>query len=359
VDTHDRRSGAGGFNLRAVCDVPVHVDLRTAEGRAAAGLRDAEDVLGGTEIVSLRVSEGDDASCLNMQRPDNPRVLGVPPELIEREGFTFTSIAADLGFEDARANPWRLLDADLPGADGGAPVIPAFADAASAQWILKVGLGDEVVVPGVGGEPVRLRLVGLLAGSIFQSELLVSERRFRSHFGTDSGYRYFLVETPRDREEDVRRALAEGLGSLGLGIDRTADVLAGYARVQNTYLATFQTLGGLGLLLGTFGVVAVLLRGVVERRGELAMMLALGLQRPRLVAMIVLENGVLLLLGVIIGATAALVAVAPHVMSTLADVNWAVLAGTLGVCVLTGLASCALSAALSMRGELLAALRAE
>ncbi len=114
-------------------------------------------------------------------------------------------------------------------------------------------------------------------------------------------------------------------------------MLAGYARVQNTYLATFQTLGGLGLLLGTFGIVTVLLRSVVERRSELAMLLALGLRRRQVVAMIVIEHGILLLLGLAVGSSAALVAVVPHAVSALADVNWLSLGGMLSACLIAGL----------------------
>ncbi len=136
-------------------------------------------------------------------------------------------------------------------------------------------------------------------------------------------------------------------------------MLAGYARVQNTYLATFETLGGLGLLLGTFGIVTVLLRSVVERRSELAMLLALGLRRRQVVAMIVIEHGILLLLGLAVGSSAALVAVVPHAVSALADVNWLSLGGMLSACLIAGLLSCAFAAAVSVRGELLPSLRSE
>jgi len=44
--------------------------------------------------------------------------------------------------------------------------------------------------------------------------------------------------------------------------------------VQNTYLNTFQVLGALGLLLGSAGLGVVVLRNVLERRAELAAMLA-------------------------------------------------------------------------------------
>ena len=157
----------------------------------------------------------------------------------------------------------------------------------------------------------------------------------------------------------MAKALRENLGELGFDVRRTADVLAGYARVQNTYLATFQTLGGLGLLLGTFGIVTVLLRSVVERRSELAMLLALGLRRRQVVAMIVIEHGILLLLGLAVGSSAALVAVVPHAVSALADVNWLSLGGMLFACLIAGFLSCAFAAAVSVRGELLPSLRSE
>ena len=45
----------------------------------------------------------------------------------------------------------------------------------------------------------------------------------------------------------------------------TAERLAQFHRVENTYLSTFQALGGLGLILGTMGLATVLLRNVLER----------------------------------------------------------------------------------------------
>jgi hypothetical protein len=297
------------------------------------------------------MSAGDDVSCLNIQQPAQPRVLGVPHVLVERGGFTFTALS------EQTENPWRLLERDARGGPSGA--VPAFADATSAQWVLHTGLGEEVSVTDATGRPIRLKIVGLLADSVFASELLISDAQFRRHFGTGSGCRFFLIETPPGSEAAVAKALRENLGELGFDVRRTADALARYARVQNTYLATFQTLGGLGLLLGTFGVVTVLLRSVVERRSDLAMLLAVGLRRRQLVAMMVIEHGTLLFLGLAVGSLAALVAAVPHIVSTLTDVNWLSLGGLLFACLLAGLLSCAVAAATSVRGELLPALRSE
>jgi hypothetical protein len=331
--------------------------LNDAKGREELGfLPDASDALSNAHIVALRVNAGDDASCLNLQRPTTPRVLGVPQELIARGGFAF---AKHRPLPDGVENSWRLLEATRPPASDGSPVVPAFADAASAQWILKVGLGDDVAVPDGRGGTVHLRLVGLLKSSILQSELLVSEARFREHFGAESGYQAFLIEVPPVAEQDVVVALRTGLGEVTFDVRRTAEILNEFARVQNTYLGAFETLGGLGLLLGTFGVVAVLLRSVLERRSEVAMWLAVGFRHRAIFAKIVVEHVLLLLVGVGVGTVAALVAVLPHLLSAVASVNWAMLAATLAACVLVGTVACAAAAGAAMRGELLAALRSE
>ena len=66
---------------------------------------------------------------------------------------------------------------------------------------------------------------------------------------------------------------AEGFGAVATG---TAERLASFHRVENTYLSTFQALGGFGLLLGTVGLATVLMRNVLERRRELALLGAVG-----------------------------------------------------------------------------------
>ena len=91
----------------------------------------------------------------------------------------------------------------------------------------------------------------------------------------------------------------------------SAERLRGFRAIENTYLATFQTLGLLGLLLGTLGLGILILRNVLERSGELAALSACGFRRARLGAMLLYEHGFLLLAGEGIGSVAALIAVAP------------------------------------------------
>ena len=184
-------------------------------------------------------------------------------------------------------------------------------------------------------------------------------RGTRGTGGSEGGYRAFLIDCRPEAANDLARALSAGLADFGFDPVATGDALASYAEVQNTYLSTFETLGGLGLLLGTFGVVAVLLRNVVDYRGEFAMMLAMGFRRGQLVRMVALENGALLAAGVIVGTVSALVAVAPQLADRASDVGWASLAAIIAATLAVGLVSCAAAASAAMRGDLLGALRSE
>jgi ABC-type antimicrobial peptide transport system permease subunit len=95
----------------------------------------------------------------------------------------------------------------------------------------------------------------------------------------------------------------------------TRERLDEFHAVENTYLSTFQTLGGLGLLLGTVGLAAVLLRNVLERRRELALLRAVGYRSAHVFAVVFAENALLLVSGVGLGAAAAAIAVGPAAMA--------------------------------------------
>src|SRR5262249_9691961 len=170
-------------------------------------------------------------------------------------------------------------------------------DANTAHWILKVKLGGIVEVADAAGVMVKLRLVGLLHESIFQSELLVSEEHFLEMLPRQEGYNFFLIDSPPKTERQVKRQLERNLASRGFEVTSTVERVREYLAVENTYLATFQILGGLGLMLGALGLAVVLVRSVWERRGELALFRALGYRQRALGWLLLAENGFLLLAG--------------------------------------------------------------
>src|SRR6185295_18791670 len=108
---------------------------------------------------------------------------------------------------------------------------------------------------------------------------LMAEDRFLKLYPDQEGYSFFLIETPADRRHQVADLLQTALAAQGFDVTPSDRRLEDYLAVENTYLSTFQALGGLGLLLGSLGLAVVLLRSVWERRGEMALLRALGFLR--------------------------------------------------------------------------------
>jgi ABC-type antimicrobial peptide transport system permease subunit len=135
--------------------------------------------------------------------------------------------------------------------------------------------------------------------------------------------------------------------------------LNAFNAVQNTYLGTVQVLGGLGLLLGSAGLGVVVLRNVLERRGELGLLVAVGFRRRALQRLVLSEHGALLAMGLGLGIAAAAVAVLPAVLSPGTQLPYGSLALTLTAVLLNGLLWTWLATRYALRGNLLAALRNE
>lgn len=348
LDVSRKDSGAGGFSLLATSSVPLSFDPATPAGRAHLGFPpEDEAALQGTQIISLLASHGEDISCLNLTRPTTPRLLAVPPALIQRAGFT---ILTPPGAKPA--NPWTLLNQ-------GTSETPAFGDADSVRWTLHSDLGQVFEMPGPDARPLKLAFAGLLSGSIFQSDLLVGEAAFRRLFPGVSGPSVFLISTPPGKQQQVAQALRRNLGDLGVQVRSTREILNEYTRVQNTYLGMFLALGGLGLLLGTVGLATVVLRSAYERRAELALMSATGFSGGRVAGLLLLENLGLLLAGLLCGLLTALVAVGPQMASSQTRVNWPALGTVLAAVLVVGLTTCAAAVKGAVRGPLLGALRHE
>lgn len=305
----DRRSGTGGFSLVAESLLPIYEDPNSPSGRESLNLSsDANPALAGVAFSAFRLRPGDDASCLNLYQPSSPRILGAPDSFLSQSRFRFRAI---LSGSHEPGNPWQLLNQELPGG-----VIPVIADANSMQYVLHRQLGEELVLNPRGEAPLRLRLVAALQDSLFQSELIMSEKHFLRAFPRIDGFRFFLMDTPLGTGEEVTATLEDRLSDYGFDAVPAAVRLAAFHRVNNTYLSTFQALGGMGLLLGTFGLGVVLLRNVLERRREFALMTAVGYHSGHLARLVISENFLLLGWGLLFGIFSAAVAIVPAWRST-------------------------------------------
>jgi ABC-type antimicrobial peptide transport system permease subunit len=344
--------GTGGFDFVATSSQPIIADLNTDEGRSEL-LGDAE-IPDAVKTYSLRLKPGQDASCNNLYQSTQPQVFGLPDSFIERfdqrdQRFEWAGSLTD------NDNPWRSLLAEnrKPSTENRSP-IPVIIDKNTANYSLKIfALGTVYDVEFDSGEKVSFEVVGFLSNTVLQGSLIIAESDFKRVFPTVAGYRYFLV----DGDQETMAVMESGLGDYGFDARPAAMVLENFMSVQNTYLNTFQALGGLGLLLGTFGMAVLQVRNVIERTGELGVMRAIGFNSTRISGLIFWETAWLMLVGLGVGVFSALFATLPHYFFGGASVPWLALVLIFSIVILCGLLASTIAAGVVQRRPLLSALR--
>lgn len=362
----DPHSGNGGFTLLAESSLPLLYDLNTPEGRSKLGIRarsgrlqpapannmpaaqpTTDEFAPSMHVAPFRVRPGENASCLNLYQTQLPTILGVPLDVLAEMSRT-----GRFRFADTRAaHPWELLQEDLP-----AGRIPVLGDLNTLQYSLHTGIGGTLEVPQTGR---ILEVVGQFDSSVFQGVLLMSEEHFQELFPQQVGFQYFLIEVDSSLSQALADLLETELADYGFDVVRVADRLADFLAVQNTYLSTFQTLGGLGLFLGTLGLATVMLRNVLERRGELALLRAVGLLNSRIAFLVLWENACLTAWGLAAGTISALLAMAPHLATTGADVPWRGLWLMLAGVLVVGMLAALTAVRAAVRTPIVATLRGE
>ena len=339
VDPSRRDTGTGGFALIGESSLPVYEDLNGKAGRELFGLEDEE--MQGVDILPFRVREGDDASCLNLNAAQTPQLVGVNSAKLAKLGaFGFTK------------GSWEAL------AESG-DAIPAAVDMNTAMWGLKKGVGDTLSYTDASGKTFEVRIAAMLASTVLQGKIIIDEAAFLKRFPDAAGYRYFLIDAPADKAASASELLTAQLEQRGLAIEPSATRLAAFQMVQNTYIGIFTILGGLGVLLGTLGLGALVARHVLERKGELALMQAVGFQPSALRGMVLGEHSVLLVAGLVIGIVSALLAVWPNLASNSGSLPIGFMSVLLLAVLVTGFAACAIAVAVALRGKLLDAIRRE
>jgi putative ABC transport system permease protein len=355
-------AGTGGFDLLGKSTHPIYRDLGNATVRKDV-LGDKSEVLAGIEIVPLRVQGGDDASCNNLFQASAPQVLGISSriESVDRNKQDRSAFAwFSTGVMNEGSTPWSLLERAAAGSKEFP--IPVVLDQNTALWALHLGgyVGERFSYTFDDRE-VFFETVGVLQNTILQGSLLIGEDNFEKAFPSVSGYKQFLLKLPegttKELVPDVQQSMEEGWSEEGLSLADSDVVLKKLLAVQNTYLSAFQSLGTLGLLLGTIGLAVAQLRSAMERRGELAAMRAIGFTKRRLTWLLALENGWQLFRGIGIGVGAAVLATLPAILSGHPFAGFWGPSMMLGLVIAVGLGCSAVAAWLAMRWPLLQSLR--
>lgn len=321
ANAQDKTSGTGGFLYFAETTMPVLFDINNPEKRAEEGI--VEDF----SAVQFRKLEGDDASCLNLNRIAQPAVLGVDPEMLQGR-FSFAAKLKNLGDND----PWQVLDEKF---DDG--TIPAIADQTVIQWGLGMKVGDMLLYQNEKGDTLKLKLIAGTAPSIFQGFVIISNQNYLANFPTSSGSNVFLIDGKPENENQIADELQSVFRDYGWEMGSTAKRLVEFYSVTNTYLSIFLALGALGLILGTIGLAVILARTILERRREIALMRTVGFTATSIFKMLAGEYFILLFVGVLIGFATAVVSTLPAFLSSNSDASFSTVALVVATILINGI----------------------
>ena len=301
-----RNSGTGGYLLWAETTSAVPYNLNSPSGKSNLNIQNSNDLDSVTFIQFMSIN-GDDASCLNLNQAQRPRILAVnASEFDDCKAFSFASLLKSASTE----HPWLELDKK-----NESNVFPAYADQTVIQYGLKKKLGDTLEYTNEKGSTFKLVLTGGLDNSIFQGNILISEKIFREQYPSSGGSKAMLIDAPRHKQKLVSKILEQSLVDYGIEVSPTSQRLATFNSVENTYLSVFMALSGLGLLIGTIGLGIVLLRNIADRKHELSLLIAIGYRRQQIFRLVYIENFILLASGMLIGIIAAIVGILPSLLS--------------------------------------------
>lgn len=320
ANAQNKSSGTGGFQYFTETTMPVLFDINNPEKRAEEGITSE------FTAVQFRKVEGDDASCLNLNRITQPALLGVDPEALSGR-FSFATKLKELGETDL----W--LDLNQKFDDG---TIPAIADQTVIQWGLGMKVGDILLYQNELGDTLRLKLIAGTTPSIFQGYVIISNQNFLKNYPTSSGSHIFLIDCNSDNKQQVGDELQSVFRDYGWEMENTAKRLVEFYSITNTYLSIFLALGALGLILGTIGLAVILARTLLERRREISVMQAIGFNNKPIFRIITGEYLILLFTGVLIGFITAVVSTLPSFLSSNSDASFSTVALVTGLILLNG-----------------------
>ena len=194
--------------------------------------------------------------------------------------------------------------------------VPAIVDETTMMWALKKKVGDTFTYQNENGEDFLVQIAGTIKDSIFQGYLLIDETHLLRAFPSNPGYSLFLADIKDlDGVEELRNRIENTATDVGGSVGLTKDILQSFHEIENTYIAIFNVLGSLGVIVGSLGLTIVVARSIQERLGEFSVMSAIGISRKVLGRMVFSEYSRLVFWGLLIGLLASVISIWPNLQN--------------------------------------------
>lgn len=295
------QSSTGGYSLWCESSVALHHDPASQMGRKELGIDNEWDEQ--VKVLTFMRYGADDASCLNLNKVSEPTVLGVDFGTMAEDEFT---LGRNIYKEESPKKIFAALQHHI--ADG---VYPALVDATVLQWSLGKELGDTLYYRQEDGRQVAIVLAATLTGGLFQGNILIDKSLFKLSWPEQNGCNIFLVKTPDDTAKitHIKQILAQGLYEYGLRATTSAERLAMFNQVTDTYLSIFMTLGSIGLLLGIFSLVVVVRKTLTRNSQHTRQMILMGYSTSTLQDILYRENAFAPQYAIVIGIVGAIIGI--------------------------------------------------
>jgi putative ABC transport system permease protein len=265
----------------------------------------------------------------------------------------------------ARSNGWwfdsvdgREISSNLPDLKflAGRNLDPALDSAPDAEgyWSLvaikgqeetppvDLGVGDTLVFSLTGGQ-VKFRIVG-----VAEQGLSIGDSNLYAPLAAFEGYKsnsiFAIADVKEDHIKDIRRSLAKVPGAFVLETRLINDLVN---RVIGQFTSFPILVAALALVTGGVVIANAVALSTLERRREIGVMKAIGLQRERVLGMLLLENGLMGIVGGLIGVGISFVGLVISLSSSDLGSNTAIPYVTafslMGLCILISLGAALLS----------------
>ncbi len=254
------------------------------------------------------------------------------------EGREITSNLPDLTFLAGR-NLDPALDS-APDADGYWSIVATKGEEETPP--VDLGVGDTLVFSLKGGE-VKFRIVGVAeAGLRFGDANLYAP--MAAFDGYESNSVFAIADVKEDHIRDIRRSLAQVPGAFVLETRLINDLVN---RIISQFTSFPILVAALALVTGGVVIANAVALSTLERRREIGVMKAIGLQRERVLGMLLLENGLMGIVGGLIGVGISFIGLVISLSSgNLGDhtaIPYATAFTLMGLCVLISLGAALLS----------------
>jgi ABC-type antimicrobial peptide transport system permease subunit len=202
---------------------------------------------------------------------------------------------------DVEFNAGRNLDPrrdNKPDADGAWPVVIR----ADMYWAnnFQIEVGDvlTLTVAGNSDNVLKLRVVGIMS----EDSMMIGISNAFAPLAAFEDYPvqgvFAIADVKEDNIRDVRRSLSKIPGTFALETRFLNDLIN---RLVDQFTSFPILVAGLALVTGGVVIANSVALSTLERRREIGVMKAIGLQRERVLGMLLLENGLMGIVGGLIG----------------------------------------------------------